>query len=70
MSNKALEAWAWVLIYAGLLTVMLGLYLQADSGNGWPFKLLGAVLVVPGVVMILVRAKRGAKEGLPPRDGE
>ena len=65
MSNKALEAWAWVLIYAGLLLVMLGFYLQAEGGGGWPFKLLGALVVAPGVVMILIRAKRGQT----PRDG-
>jgi hypothetical protein len=61
MSNKALEAWAWVLIYAGLLTVMLGFYVQASGGAGTWLKLLGALLVVPGVVMILVRARRPDK---------
>jgi vacuolar-type H+-ATPase subunit I/STV1 len=66
MSNTVLETWAWVCIYVGLLLVMLGLYMQSDGGNGWPLKLLGAVLVVPGVLMILVRAKRGHG----PRDGD
>lgn len=66
MSNKALEAWAWVLIYAGLLLVMLGFYVHIEGGNGWPFKVLGALVVVPGVVMILIRAKRGNK----PQDGD
>lgn len=63
MSNKALEAWAWVLIYAGLLLVMLGFYLQVSGGAGGWLKLLGAAVVVPGVVMILLRARR-------PRDGD
>ncbi len=66
MSNKALEAWAWVLIYAGLLLVMLGFFVQGgagpgNGGGGW-LKVLGALVVVPGVVMILIRARR-------PRDG-
>jgi hypothetical protein len=58
MKNKALEAWAWVLIYGGLLLVMLGFFVQAQDGGGGWLKVLGAVLVVPGVVMIALRAKR------------
>ena len=66
MSNKALEAWAWVLIYAGLLLVMVGFFVHGaagagESGGGW-LKVLGALVVVPGVVMILIRARR-------PKDG-
>ena len=62
MSNKALEAWAWVLIYAGLLLVMLGFFVQGAAGAGesdgaW-LKVLGALVVVPGVVMIVIRARR------------
>ena len=62
MSNKALEAWAWVLIYAGLLLVMLGFYVQLQAGGGGLLKALGTLVVVPGVVMILIRARR-------PKDG-
>ncbi len=62
MSNKALEALAWVLIYAGLLLVMLGFYLQLQASDGRFFMALGALVVVPGVVMIVVRARR-------PKDG-
>ena len=62
VSNKALENWAWVLIYAGLLLVMLGFYVQLQAGDGWLLKALGALVVVPGVVMIVIRARR-------PKDG-
>ncbi len=63
MRNKALEAWAWVLIYAGLLLVMMGFYLQSSGGSGWLLQLLGALLVLPGVVLIVIRARR-------PKDGD
>ena len=62
MSNKALEAWAWVLIYAGLLLVMVGFYLQLHASDGRLLQALGALVVLPGVVMIVVRARR-------PKDG-
>ncbi len=63
MSNKALETWAWVLIYAGLLLVMLGFFLQTEGGSGWLLQGLGALVVVPGVLMIVIRSRR-------PRDGD
>ncbi len=58
MSNKALEAWAWVFIYAGLLLVMLGFYVQGDGGAGGLLKLLGALVVLPGALMIVFRSRR------------
>ena len=63
MTNKALETWAWVLIYAGLLLVMLGFFVQTDGGAGWLLKLLGALVVAPGVLMIAIRSRR-------PREGD
>ncbi len=63
MKNKALEAWAWVLIYAGLLLVMLGFFVQIEGSGGWLLKGLGALVVVPGVLMIVIRSRR-------PRDGD
>ena len=47
-----------MLIYAGLLLVMLGFYVQSSGGHGLWLKLLGAMVVLPGVVMIWVRARR------------
>lgn len=63
MTNKALETWAWVLIYAGLLLVMVGFFVQTDGGGGWLLQALGGLVVVPGVLMIVIRSRR-------PRDGD
>ena len=57
MRNKALEAWAWVLIYGGLLLVMLGIYLGAAGGAG-VFKLLGGITSAVGALMIVIRSRR------------
>ena len=57
MRNKSLEAWAWVLIYAGLLLVMLGFYLGPAAGAS-VCKLLGGALAATGAVLILVRSRR------------
>ena len=59
MSNAALDALVWVLIFGGLLLFSLGLFvpgnrplLQALLVGG------GAVAAVAGVVLVAVRARR------------
>jgi hypothetical protein len=61
MRNKALQAWAWVLIYAGLLLVMMGVYLGSARG-AVVFIALGALVAVAGAVLIVVRSRRPNQE--------
>jgi len=60
-----LDAIAWILIYAGLFALVLGI---ASHGHtvvgGWSLSVLGVVAAVAGVVLIIVRARLTA-----PRDG-
>lgn len=63
MSNTALEKLTWVLIYGGLLTGMLGVFmaLQADPAGGYTGEVLGvagAAAVIVGAFLIWVRARR------------
>ena len=53
-----LQALVWVLIYAGLLTLVLGLAVQRlDEEAGWPLVLGGGLVAALGVVLIYVRSK-------------
>ncbi len=53
-----IEAWVWVLIYGGLLTLVLGLALRrADRGWGDALALGGLVLAGAGAVLIWVRSR-------------
>ena len=59
MSNAALEAWAWVLIFGGLLVFSLGLFVpEAQPGLQWVLVVGGAVSAVAGVVLVGLRARR------------
>ncbi|MGV8804223.1 MAG: hypothetical protein ACWA6Y_04600 [Polaromonas sp.] len=60
-SDKAvarLQALIWVLIYAGLLTLVLGLSVQRmDADTGWLLVAGGALVAAVGVVLIYVRSR-------------
>ncbi len=69
MKNTTLEKWVWVLIYGGLLTACLGIFMLlgpagpdaragGGSGLGWALALLGGAAAVTGAVLIFVRARR------------
>ena len=48
----------WTLIFGGLLTVILGIFVgQADDTIGWPMIALGAVMTLAGCVLIYVRSR-------------
>jgi hypothetical protein len=60
MTNATLDKLIWVLIYGGLLTLGLGLFvMRGDAGFGWALVLLGAAVAVLGAVLIVVRSRRG-----------
>jgi len=59
MSNATLDKLIWVLIYGGLLTVCLGVFvLRADAGLGWAFVIGGGVVAAVGAALVVVRARR------------
>jgi len=52
------QTWIWVLIYAGLILLGLGLATQrADAALGWTIAAVGIVVGVAGVVLIWIRAR-------------
>lgn len=65
MASAGTLAWidrlVWTLIYGGLFTLILGLAaLPAHAVASWSLIVVGAVLVVAGVVLIWVRARLSA----------
>lgn len=57
-----LDVLAWVLIYGGLFTLILGIASHGRTAvGGWSLSVLGAVAAVAGVVLIGVRARLSRK---------
>lgn len=57
-SVARLEAWIWILIYGGLFAVVLGIASLASApGAAWSLIGAGAVVVLAGAVLIVVRAR-------------
>jgi hypothetical protein len=53
-----MERWIWILIYGGLLSIVLSTFVDKIQGQGAPaFLLGGALAVVAGVVMVVLRSK-------------
>ena len=53
-----MDAIAWILIYAGLFTLVLGIASHGHTAiGGWSLSILGTVAAVGGVVLIVVRAR-------------
>jgi vacuolar-type H+-ATPase subunit I/STV1 len=60
MSNAALDALIWVLVYAGLLVAGLGLFVRrSEQALGWFFIVGGTALSAVGAVLLVVRSHRG-----------
>jgi len=58
MQASSLEKLIWILIYAGLLSVGLGLAVQrGDAALGWGIVVFGGVAAAVGAVLIFVRAR-------------
>ncbi|MBK6007793.1 hypothetical protein JJB11_16965 [Ramlibacter ginsenosidimutans] len=57
-----LDVLAWVLIYGGLFTLVLGIASHGRTAvGGWSLSVLGAVATVAGIVVIVVRARLSRK---------
>lgn len=53
-----LEKLIWTLIYGGLLTLLVGLYMgRRQAGSGSALVAVGVALAVVGVVLIYVRSR-------------
>ncbi|WP_425259849.1 hypothetical protein ACPOLB_03190 [Rubrivivax sp. RP6-9] len=60
MTPKQLETLVWVLIYGGLLTLSLGVFVQKlHDPIGWTLTIVGAVAAVAGAVLVWVRSRMG-----------
>lgn len=61
-SISRLHTLIWVLIYAGLLTLVLGLSVQrVDDGLGWFMVLAGAAVAALGFALIYLRSRLHSK---------
>jgi len=59
MRNTTLDKLIWVLIYGGLLTLCLGIFvLRTDAGLGWGLVTGGGVVAAVGAALVVVRARR------------
>jgi hypothetical protein len=65
-SNKSiarLQALIWILIYAGLLTLVLGLSAaRIDHAVGWSLVLAGGIAAAVGFFLIWVRSRMDVKK--------
>ena len=65
-SNKSiarLQALIWILIYAGLLTLVLGLSAaRIDHAAGWLLVLAGGIVAAVGFFLIWVRSRMDVKK--------
>jgi hypothetical protein len=53
-----LDVLAWVLIYGGLFSLILGIASHGETAiGGWSLSVLGVVATVAGIVLIVVRAR-------------
>jgi len=62
MRNATLEKLAWVLIYGGLLSLCLGLFVLrgGDASLGWGLVAGGGGVAVMGVLAVWWRSRRPA----------
>jgi hypothetical protein len=58
MTIKQVHKWIWILVYAGLALLALGLSVrQSDAPLGWTLAAPGIALITGGVVLIWIRSR-------------
>ena len=68
MHNAALERLIWVLIYGGLLSLCLALFLGREGAAiAWAFGLAGVAAALAGAFLVVVRARRSPPAPTPRR---
>jgi F0F1-type ATP synthase assembly protein I len=59
MRNAAMEKWAWLLLYSGMLVGALGLFVLRDAPTaGWVLMVVGVLDAAAGVLLIWLRSRR------------
>lgn len=59
MRNAAMEKWAWLLLYSGMLVAALGLFVLPDAPTaGWVLMVVGGLDAAAGVLLIWLRSRR------------
>ena len=63
-SIARLQSLIWILIYAGLLTLVLGLSAaRIDPAIGWSLVVGGGIMAAVGIFLIWVRSRMDRKPG-------
>ena len=58
MKPATVEIWIWILIYGGMLSACLGLFVgHSQDALGWKLDVVGAVLVAGGGLLIYLRSR-------------
>ncbi len=58
INKLRVERWAWILIYGGLLSLVLGMFLQRqDRALGDTFQIGGSIVASGGALLIWVRSR-------------
>ena len=66
LAVKRLQKWIWLLIYAGMALLALGLAIRpTDAAFGWGVAVPGIALITAGVVLIWVRSRMPSTEENP-----
>ena len=61
MKPAIVEIWIWILIYGGMLSACLGLFVgHNQDALGWMLDVAGAVLVAGGGLLIYLRSRMRA----------
>jgi hypothetical protein len=62
MQAARVDVWIWVLVYAGLILVGLGLAVsRSDGALGWGIALAGLVFATAGAVLVWIRSRMDDK---------
>jgi hypothetical protein len=64
MKTSTVEVWVWILIYGGLLTAAVGLFVLRGGGDGlgWTLMTAGGVAVAAGAVLVVLRSRMKNKD--------
>jgi sulfite exporter TauE/SafE len=66
MKTTRIEVWIWVLVYAGLIVLGLGLAVQrSDDSLGWSMAAIGALLVATGALLVWIRSRMNNNTDTP-----
>jgi hypothetical protein len=69
MDAKRIEKWIWPLIYGGLLSLSLGLFVLRSSDGivmGWALVVAGVAAVLAGLALVVARSRMPDKPESPP----